>query len=289
MSQPIVIRSDKVLLFGDVFLYTTWSLYFTSCKLFNFQSFSDFSGLCFFLPFPSFKFFLLILINNTGHHIDYKPKSKEIGKVVVPLIANADIVWPPEMDDICKKMLGILMFTRSSYRFNELERNFRSEGIKETRPTIIEHLNHLIEKKLVVKTEVSSKEVWYSFNWDLWGRVDESILEGILTKRILQEKMEKFNKLTIDEQIEYVHNIDVVTNLLSLKDLMEAWIDPKLEAVYQSNLRNYDVYRTVVAARLIENCNEFGIEYAHTLLDKLNKLIDEYFNKELSPTNPNIE
>jgi len=98
-----------------------------------------------------------------------------------------------------------------------------------------------------------------------------------VTKRILQEKMQKFNKLTIDDQIEYVHNIWVVTNLLSLKDMMEGWIDPKLEAVYQSNLRNYDVYRTVVASRLLENCHEFGDEYAHSLLDKLNKLIDEYF------------
>ena len=29
----------------------------------------------------------------------------------------------------------------------------------------------------------------------------EAILEGIMNKRILEEKMEKFNKLSIDEQV----------------------------------------------------------------------------------------
>ena len=71
--------------------------------------------------------------------------------------------------------------------------------------------------------------------------------------------------------------------------MMEAWINPKKDAVYQSNLRNYDVYRCVVAARILENCNVLGNEYANTVLEKLNKLIDSYFEKELSSTNPDIE
>ena len=205
------------------------------------------------------------------------------------MIANADIVWPPEIDEVCKRMVAVLMFPRVSYRFNELERRFQAEGITGKRPTIISHLGHLLEKQLIIRVENNPTEVWYSFNWDLWGDVDEAILEGILNKRILEEKMEKFNKLSIDEQVEYVNNVWIVTNLLSLKDLMKGWIDPKKEAVYQSNLRNYDVYRTVVAARILENCHEFGNDYAHKILESLNKLIDEYFDKELSPTNQSIE
>ena len=241
------------------------------------------------MPPPPRQFLVLNYTKHIVIHIQYKLKSKEIGKVEPNLIANADIVWPPEMDETCKRMVAVLIHLRASYRFNELERRFNDAGIKETRPTIIEHLNHLIDKRLIIRTEISSKEVWYSFNWELWGDVDKVILEGIISKRILEEKMEKFNRLSIDEQIEYVHNIWVVTNLLSLKEMMEAWIDPKKDAVYQANLRTHDVYRSVVASRLLKNCTELGNNYANTILEKLNKLIDEYFEKELSSTNQNIE
>jgi hypothetical protein len=49
------------------------------------------------------------------------------------------------------------------------------------------------------------------------------------------------------------------------------------------------MYTDVVAARILENCNVLGNEYINTVLEKLNKLIDSYFEKELSSTNPDIE
>mgnify|MGYP006987927478 CR=1 FL=1 len=75
------------------------------------------------------------------------------------LIANADSVWPPDMDEICKRMTAVLMSPRASYRYNELKRRFNAVGITESRLTIIQHINPLIDKHLVIKPEVSSKEV----------------------------------------------------------------------------------------------------------------------------------
>lgn len=185
--------------------------------------------------------------------------------------------------------LAVFIKSGQRYRFNQLYKEVKLSGIKITKPTFIEHLRHLEEKKLILKEEVDKLNISYGFNHELLGDIDRHIREQALSNRIIDEKMRKFNSLPVKDQLSYVHNMYVITDLLILRDFIDAFVDDDKELLFQVNQNDYEKRKMAVANRLLKNCQEKGESYVAELKDVLEKLIDSYFAQSLSPTNPAIE
>lgn len=201
----------------------------------------------------------------------------------------SNIVWPPEVDQTCQKILAILIPFGREYRFNELWELAKENKINVTKPTFIEHLKHLKERHLIIRNEKDKLHVSYRFNHELWKGVEEAITKGVIGKKLLEKKMEKLNKLSIEDQIRYVNNVWTVSCLLEMKDFINAYLDPDKLFQYQTNSITYLQYRMVVISRILNNINEKGEKYVRKIRKSLDKLIDDYFDQELSPTNPDLE
>ena len=63
-----------------------------------------------------------------------------------------------ELDETCKDIFQYLLLRNMTglgpIRYNDLLDNLKDKGLKISRPTLSEHLRHLVEKEVVTRTEL---------------------------------------------------------------------------------------------------------------------------------------
>jgi len=123
----------------------------------------------------------------------------------------------PPLDEYCKKILTVLLLMRKKFRFNELYKFLNGHGVKISKPTLSEHLKHLVKQEILVRQEEGVQKVTYRVNFEWLDRLDEvsSITEEIVTRHYQQKK--KYESLPINEQIDYFHSLTVLQSLMLLK------------------------------------------------------------------------
>jgi DNA-binding HxlR family transcriptional regulator len=178
------------------------------------------------------------------------------------------------MDEYCIKIFGFLGFTTKKYRFNELHRTLNNLGVKISKPTLIEHLQHLQNKKYIVRKQEDKQTVSYETNWEKL----EFLKEGMAYRRKVEQdlKNEKtFKSLTLEDQVITIASILALSELFRVKadilDLLEPTKKAEHGLSYIVTGRLLDMYRLW----LLDVCKE-SKENSEKALQLVQKGIDGF-------------
>jgi len=160
-----------------------------------------------------------------------------------------------ETDEYCLNIARVLLLSFGLLRFNELFRKVNEMGAKMSKPTFSEHLNHLVEKGLVIRKVEGKQQVSYFFDWKKFMIKEEDLKELVKEEEpeeVMLVNKKRFNSLPIDEQVkaillslfeksirelqldvlsainpdhQFFHNLDKMTNRQSIDSLWEALLE----------------------------------------------------------------
>jgi len=71
----------------------------------------------------------------------------------------------PLLDEYCKNIFSVFLVSENPLRFNELYRTLNNIGLKMSKPTLIEHLYHLLKHRLIIRKKKGKQNVSYEANW----------------------------------------------------------------------------------------------------------------------------
>ena len=176
-----------------------------------------------------------------------------------------------ETDEYCLNIARVILLSFGWLRFNELFRKVNELGAKMSKPTFSDHLNHLVEKKLVIRKVEGKQQVSYFFNWKKFKVKPEDVKELAKEEEpeeVMLAQKKRFNARPIDEQVKEI--------LLSLfeKSIRELQLDV-LSAINPDHqfFHNLDKMTTSQAINplweaLLENCSK-DKDYANQVLEKI--------------------
>jgi len=183
----------------------------------------------------------------------------------------------PILDEYCKNIFSVLLVSDKPLRFNELHRTLSQIGLKMSKPTLIEHLNHLRKRKLVKRKKEGKQNVNYRVNWEKLKTLQQSMKTRQMLKNLLENE-KRFKSFPLDEQITYVTNIMTLSNLYQLKVEIQAVLDPSknFEHVVQYLFINrfFQFFKTW----LLESCKEAKIECEQKALNTIDYNINRITN-----------
>lgn len=176
-----------------------------------------------------------------------------------------------ETDEYCLNIARVLLLSFGWLRFNELFRKVNEMGATMSKPTFSEHLNHLVEKKLVIRKVEGKQQVSYFFNWKRFKVKPEDVKELAKEEEpeeVMLANKKHFNSLPVDEQVKEI--------LLSMfeKSIRELQLDV-LSAINPDHqfFHNLDKMTNRQAIdplweALLENCSK-DKDYANQVLEKI--------------------
>ena len=168
-----------------------------------------------------------------------------------------------ELDEKCKKIVTTLFLHKGKMRFNELYNTVRKE-MKVSKPVFVEHLKHLREDKYITrKKEQGKQNVFYSFNYEDFKRVE---YEKTIDKYLSRDGA-PFLQLT--EILEFLTMKDV----LSLKIRISEVLKPKeqLKLDLPSLLVNSLLFE-YFEDWIVEKCKK-DKDYGENMMKALNSII----------------
>jgi DNA-binding HxlR family transcriptional regulator len=196
------------------------------------------------------------------------------------------------LDDICREIF-LTLWAYKKLRFNELLRALKKLGIKITQPTLTDHLQHLIEKRIV------EKEDGYSLREDINSVLHPSQeelrewLEVFLNDKNLPERLrplkitgKEFYSLLTDNEVDRMAVKDLADTLsLNLHEL-KSFVNYDLEiGKFESDAAFWKfvgnpMYR-MHEKTIVEKCRN-SEKYMNSLFEKIDVFIDEFrSDKEL--------
>jgi DNA-binding HxlR family transcriptional regulator len=197
-----------------------------------------------------------------------------------------------KLDDICRE----IFFTLQAYkrlRFNELHRYLKMFGTDISKPSLIDHLNHLKKQKLISRKNEGFQNVSYGLTDEinsLLNLPEEDIkkwVEDVIEEKNLPKKLrllkpfdakEYYGKLSekqLDEAIDKNLNTVLTQNLFELKTFInyDLKLDkPASDAVFWNFVGN-PLYR-MLEKSIVEDCRN-SEEYRKKLFEKIDVLIKE--------------
>jgi DNA-binding HxlR family transcriptional regulator len=191
----------------------------------------------------------------------------------------------PSLDETCEKIFSLLFFSDKKLRFNELHRTLNQIGLKMSKPTLIEHLNHLKKQRLLIRKREGKQNVSYSVNWKKLEHLKETIKTRQALKRMLENE-KNFKSFPINEQITYTHNILALRNLYQLRLEIFSILDPSKSfehsIQYLFTNRFFEIFKTW----LLESCHKNKTECKEKALSMIEHNIKHYtdilFDKNLT-------
>jgi DNA-binding HxlR family transcriptional regulator len=195
-----------------------------------------------------------------------------------------------ELDDVCVE----IFFTLQAYkrlRFNELHRYLKMFGTDISKPSLIDHLNHLKKKKLISRKREGFQNVSYGLTDEIISLIhvpeedikkwDENFIEGKnLPKKFrllpfdAKEYYGKLSEKQLDEAIDEDLNTVLTQNLFELKTFInyDLKLDkPESDAVFWNFVGN-PLYR-MLEKGIVGNCR--SKEYRKRFFEKIDVLINE--------------
>lgn len=177
------------------------------------------------------------------------------------------------LDKTCEDLFSLLLASDKTLRFNELYRAVNDLGLKMTRPTLINHLNHLLRRKMILQQKIRKQNVSYKVNYQRFQNLEQTMKTKVLLH--VMENQERFKSFPIDEQTMYVANTMTLTNLYRLKLTVQAILEPK--KTYENSLqylfinRFYNLFNTW----LLQNCKD-SKENANVSLNTIEHNIEHF-------------
>jgi DNA-binding HxlR family transcriptional regulator len=179
----------------------------------------------------------------------------------------------PLLDEQCKKILSVFLVSQKTLRFNEMHRIFNDIGLKMTKPTLVDHLNHLREKKLIIRKEEGKQCVSYAANWTKLKTHKQSLKTREFVQHHFQNK-ELFNSFSIKEQVTWVTNLLTLRTLYKLKLEIEDAINPRKSFEHSIQFLLTDRFFEIFKIWLLENCHSSKTEKGPKALSMIDHCID---------------
>jgi hypothetical protein len=176
-----------------------------------------------------------------------------------------------ESDEFCEKIVMVLTMSEENIRFNELHRRLAKLGAKMSKPTLIMHLNHLIENGTIQRDEQDKQNVSYGVDWKKFKqlakaqKMNETALHLIRNEKI-------FKSRTLSQQTYFTAAMLTIGELFYLKLNILNILEP------ENKLQNYFSYTlirqfyNIYAALLYESCKE-SKENSLKILHHIDKFI----------------
>ena len=192
------------------------------------------------------------------------------------------------LDKQCQKILSFLLFHRTAIRFNGLYKTLNGYGLKVSKPTLSEHLKHLVKARLVKRKIEGIQNVSYRVDFEKYKQLNKT---SEMAQDLLEyhEKNKKtYDSLAVADQIAYAHGFMIIQNLLLLKLEMKNILEP--EHSYEYNLdylftiQIFSVFRNWLLDQCRKNPEQYKEVALNTLDDYMGKIIDAISggNKETS-------
>ncbi|WGM88574.1 MAG: hypothetical protein NUK63_06520 [Candidatus Bathyarchaeum tardum] len=189
------------------------------------------------------------------------------------------------LDDHCARIFSLLMASLNEFRFNELHRTLEQFGAKMSKPTLIQHLQHLQERGFIVRKEEEKQKVTYEVNWEKFDYLKKSLEHK--QRIILNNKnQERFKELEPKEQLETLCFILTLGEFLRIKieldDVLEPDKKPEHRFSYLFMSKFLDVYRLWFQDTL----NALTKKEVQELMVPLEKLISDVRNEIFTSVEP---
>jgi len=197
----------------------------------------------------------------------------------------------PLLDEQCKNIFQLFLWSKNPVRFNELHRTLEDIGLKMSQPTLIEHLHHLLKAKLLVRKREGKQNVTYAANWTKL----ETFQQSMETKQILENLLrneKQFKACPIDDQVTYVTNLFTLRSLHQLKLEVQDVIDPSKLFEHSIQFLFTARFFEIFKRWLLESCHVSKTEKAQEVLSMIdhninhiaNILFDEISQKQTDPS-----
>ncbi|MGD0028230.1 MAG: hypothetical protein ABSC91_04735 [Candidatus Bathyarchaeia archaeon] len=151
-----------------------------------------------------------------------------------------------ETDKYCQDIFAYLVASDKEIRFNQLYNSLIALDVKITKPTLIQHLNHLHAKRFILRKEKGKQNVTYRVNWKKFEPLNEALkFKKVIAHTLENEKI--FKSKSLEQQIVYVTTILTWEQILHLQFNILNILEPK--ATLGNTLgyvlihRLYDTYR----------------------------------------------
>ena len=181
-----------------------------------------------------------------------------------------------ELDEYCTRLLAVFLLERHTYRFNELKEYLKKKGLRMSVPTLIDHLEHLTKKQLVLREEKDKQFVTYRFHWEKWQDSDQLMKERIQLEKMLQQEMDEFSKRPVIEQVSYVHRISVLLFFQTLRESIVAKLKPETEFVAHIDFIHSGNIFDRARNMILGNIEKKGEKYATECLLTIDTLVSLY-------------
>jgi len=196
-----------------------------------------------------------------------------------------------ELDDICVEIFFTLMAYKR-LRFNQLHKYLKKFGTDISKPSLIDHLNHLKKQKLISRKREGFQNVSYGLTDEIHSLLDvpeedikkwvENFIEGKnLSKKFrplsfdTKDYYGKLSEKKLDEAIDKDLNTILTQNLFELKTFIiyDLKLDkPERYAVFWTFVGN-PLYR-MLEKSIVEDCRN-SEKYQKRLFEKIDVLINE--------------
>ncbi len=132
------------------------------------------------------------------------------------------------LDEYCTKIF-VALFLQEQMHFNELYKFFVHGRTEEmSKPTLNNHLKHLIEAKYVIRTpKEGSQYVTYSLNNEKFGKLIEASDELKRMTEFERKSKESFFSLPENEQIDEALVFHFLRKLKEIQNRIEYELDPE--------------------------------------------------------------
>jgi DNA-binding HxlR family transcriptional regulator len=154
------------------------------------------------------------------------------------------------LDGKCITILKTLITHGKELRFNELHRRVLKVDSKFSKPTFLEHLNHLMKNKYVVRKRRAKQNVTYRFNYEKFESLDSFVRYQQHIDEWLGEKEGRLSTLMSN-----LGTVLVIKTLQSLKiKILEALSPKKKTELYLRSLLINDLLFKSVEDWVIQKC-----------------------------------
>lgn len=183
----------------------------------------------------------------------------------------------PLLDEHCKNIFVVFLVSEKTLRFNELYKTLNDIGLKMSKPTLIEHLHHLLKHRLLIRKKEGKQNVSYAANWTKLETFQQSMKTKQLIKNLLGNE-KQFKAYPIDEQVTYATNVLTLVNLYRLKLEVQDVIDPSKNFEHSIQTLFINKFFELFKKWLLESCHVSKTEKAPEALSMIDYNITRITN-----------
>jgi DNA-binding HxlR family transcriptional regulator len=149
------------------------------------------------------------------------------------------------LDKYCTYILRALMINWGKIRFNELIRVLKENNVKMSKPTTVQHLNHLLKKKIIKRMNEGKQKVTYTYSEALIKYLQTNYRQKLEELKTEENKFKSKNledqvkdtliQLTLDQIKLLAFHLLKITNSKEKLQINIAYIETRLKTEHYIN------------------------------------------------------